>query len=372
MIEKIKEGFANHTKNILGTKLKRKIVVFAIDDYGNLRLASEEARENMKKAGLKIRNRYDELDTLENKADLTALYETLSSVKDSTGRPAVFTAFALPCNLDFEKIAASDYTEFHYELLPQTFAKMPGYEGTMDMWKEGIKNRLLVPQSHGREHLNLKVFKEKLAARDEEVITALKNHSYTCISKSGYSSISYTAEFDFWDVKENEGFEEIIRTGLDAFEQVFGFRSVHFNPPGGREHPSIHKFLKANGIKYLDVPSSKKEHQGHGKFKTIYNYMGKKNAIGQTMLIRNGVFEPNVKKRTDWVGYSMAQIDAAFKWGKPAILSSHRVNYAGLIDEKNRTESLATTKKLLQQIMKRWPDVEFMTSNEVGDLIAAS
>ncbi|MFP3325553.1 polysaccharide deacetylase family protein, partial [Planococcus sp. SIMBA_160] len=72
------------------------------------------------------------------------------------------------------------------------------------------------------------------------------------------------AAFDFWEFDENERFKEIIEDGLEAFEKVYGYRSDHFNPPGGREHPVIHKALKENGVKYIDTPLLKQEHQGNG------------------------------------------------------------------------------------------------------------
>ena len=65
----------------------------------------------------------------------------------------------------------------------------------------------------------------------------------------------------------------------------------------------------------------------------------------------------------------MEEIRVAFKWGKPAVISSHRVNYVGSIDPSNRDNGLDKLKKLLNKVLKKWPDVEFMTSAELGDLI---
>jgi hypothetical protein len=79
-------------------------VVFSVDDYGNVRLDSKQARTNLDAAGLPIYSRFDALDTLETKQDLEQLYTVLSSVKDKKGKSAVFTPFALPCNIDFEKM----------------------------------------------------------------------------------------------------------------------------------------------------------------------------------------------------------------------------------------------------------------------------
>jgi hypothetical protein len=65
----------------------------------------------------------------------------------------------------------------------------------------------------------------------------------------------------------------------------------------------------------------------------------------------------------------MKQIETAFFWNKPAIISSHRVNFCGHIDPKNREIGLSALKELLQKIVKKWPDVEFMSSVELGVLI---
>ena len=65
----------------------------------------------------------------------------------------------------------------------------------------------------------------------------------------------------------------------------------------------------------------------------------------------------------------MEEIEIAFQWGKPAVVSSHRVNYVGSIDPSNRDNGLNELKKLLNKVLQKWPDVEFMTSAELGDLI---
>jgi hypothetical protein len=372
----IKQDVANHLKNIYGWKTKRKVVVISVDDYGNVRLDSKKAREQMDKQGLKVLSHFDALDSLETREDLENLYEVLSSVKDKNGSHAIFTPFALPCNINFEAIAENGFQDYVYELLPETYKKLTeidsnSYEGTWKLWNEGIEKGLMKPQFHGREHFNLKVFNEKLKQGDHELITALKNRSYTSISNTGYSTISYTAAFEFDKFIENNDFESIIKDGLKRFEEVYGYKSLHFNPPGGREHPVIHKYLKKNGVKYLDTQFIKHEHQGEEKWKRIINHTGKRNNLGMTYLVRNIVFEPTMKG-TDWVDFSMKQIETAFLWNKPAIISSHRVNFCGHIDPKNREIGLAALKELLQKIVKKWPDVEFMSSVDLAVLLNKS
>jgi hypothetical protein len=356
-IKNIKTTALLDLKNIIGWKTQRKIIVFAVDDYGNVRVDSKIAREKMDRAGLKLFLRFDAYDSLENREDLEILYETLCSVKDRNGNHAKFTAFSVPCNIDFEKMAEDIYQYYQYELLPQTYDKLSSkdnasYAGTWDLWKEGISKGLMVPQFHGREHLNLKVFEEKLKKKDKEVLTVLKNRSYTSISNTGYSTIDWSAAFDFWEYNENYRFEAIIEDGLNAFEQVFRIRSVHFNSPGSNEHHIIHDFLNKNGIQYIDTPLIKREHH-----------------VGMINNVRNVVFEPTEEKGIDWVSFTLKQIEAAFRWHRPAVISSHRVNFCGNIDVSNRKIGLGSLKRLLGEIVKRWPEVEFLSSVELMNLV---
>ncbi len=376
-MKQIKQNILNNAKNTIGWRTKRKIVVFSVDDYGNVRVDSAKARKNMDNAGLKIHSRFDAFDTLETTHDLEMLYETLSSVKDINNNPAQFSAFAVPVNINFEEMAKENYQHYKYELLPKTFEKLEqidpsAYSGAWKLWEEGMERKLIHPEFHGREHINLKVFNEKMAANNPELLTSLKNRSLTSISGTGYDTISFTAAFEFDKFEENLNFESIINDGLNAFEKVFGFRAVQFNPPGGREHPQIHKFLKEGGIKYLDTPLFKDEHQGCGNYKKIINYTGKKNKLGQIYQVRNCVFEPTHNRDFDWVNYTFKQVEAAFRWNRPAIISSHRVNFCGHIDTKNRDIGLNALKQLLKKIVIKYPNVEFMNSAELGDLILSN
>jgi hypothetical protein len=366
-------AFSN-LKNSIGWKTKRKIIVFSVDDYGNVRLNSKTARINMDKAGMKVYSRFDALDTLETKQDLEQLYQVLDSVKDATGRNAVFTPFALPCNINFEKVAANGFQKYEYELLPETYSKLAkeqpeAYLGAWEKWQEGIQKGFLKPQFHGREHLNLAIFHDKLKNKDQHLLTALQNKSYTSISDDKYPTMSSFAAFDFWEVSENDNLKPILIDGLTQFETVFGYKSNYFTPPVFSIHHSLFSALKENGIDYIDLALLRKEHQGEDHYKKSFNYTGKTTKEKLTIMVRNVVFEPTEERGIDWVSYTMKQIETAFRWNKPAIISSHRVNFCGHIDASNREKGLKKLQELLEAIIKKWPDVEFMSADELGTYI---
>jgi hypothetical protein len=126
--------------------------------------------------------------------------------------------------------------------------------------------------------------------------------------------------------------------------------------------------LSKYGIKGLDKPFIHKIHQGGGKYNWEMNFSGKSKKTGLNKLVRNVVFEPNNGKK-DHVGLALRQIEAAFYWRKPANISSHRVNFCGYIQQGNRKNGLSQLQELLQKIVKRWPDVEFITTKELCNLV---
>jgi hypothetical protein len=102
----------------------------------------------------------------------------------------------------------------------------------------------------------------------------------------------------------------------------------------------------------------------------VFNYTGKNSREQQHFIVRNVVFEPIDPRGFNWVNHAIRQIEAAFRWNRPAIISSHRVNFCGHIDPENREKGLSALRELLKQITERWPEVEFMAANELGDLVS--
>lgn len=373
----MKQAILNNIKNIYGWKTKRKIVVISVDDYGNVRLDSKLAREKMNKVGLKVLSRFDAFDTLETTNDLEMLYDVLCSVKDKYGKHASFTPYALPANINFERMQDEGNKRYIYELLPETYSKLEGqqpnaYNGTWKLWEEGIEKGLMKPQFHGREHLNLKVFDEKLKAKDLELLTALSNRSFASISSSGYSTIAYTAAFDFWQTEENQILVNILEDGLDKFAKVFGYKAKNFMSPRSKIFPGLLPIIKKGGIDYVDIGFIHNQHMGGNKYSKSFNYTGKINDANQINMVRNVVFEPTNGTKVNWVDSALKQVEVAFFWNKPAIISSHRVNYCGHISVENRKLGLSNLRVLLKRIVQRWPEVEFKSANELGEIITLS
>jgi len=56
---------------------------------------------------------------------------------------------------------------------------------------------------------------------------------------------------------------------------------------------------------------------------------------------------------------------------KPAVVSTHRVNFMGELRAANRDRGLVLLEELLGRMVKHWPDVEFLSAVELGDAMSA-
>lgn len=368
----IKQYFKQNLANIPGWRTNRKIIVFESDDWGSVRMSSNQSREVLIKEGAipgQNISHYYLYDALESNEDLIALFETLSKFKDVNGNHPVFTAINVVANPDFEKIKKDGYNKYYYEPFTETLKRYPQHDKVYELWNEGVKKRLFVPQFHGREHLNVNAWLTALQSSKPKTSLAF-DLGITGINPVtiGESKIQYQAAYDIENASELEYLKSVIFEGTSLFEELLGYKATYFVPTNGPFNLTLESTLKEVGIKYLMLDKLQKEPLGNGKYKTHIRWLGKKNQFGQIALSRNAGFEPAAGGK-DWVDGCLRDIKLAFKWNKPATISSHRVNYIGFLESSNRDKNLILLKDLLSRILKKWPDAEFMTSPELGVII---
>jgi hypothetical protein len=295
------------------------------------------------------------------------------SFKDFTGKPAVFTAVCLVANPDFKAIKDSGFQEYYYELIPVTLNRVPGCEGSFELWKQGISKGIFIPQFHGREHLNISVWMHALKRGHQETREVFDEGMWGYVNSFFDGRIvNYQEAYNIHDPDELPLLEEILKDGLNQFERLFGYRAKLFVAPNGEFSNKLEKCLALNGIKYISQAKIQREPLGHGKTRKVFHYLGMRNKWDQIYFTRNCFFEPGSLLKTDWVDSCLNEIESAFRWNKPAIISTHRVNYIGSLNRVNRENSLKQLEKLLSGIKNRWPNVEFLSSDQLGALISES
>jgi hypothetical protein len=54
------------------------------------------------------------------------------------------------------------------------------------------------------------------------------------------------------------------------------------------------------------------------------------------------------------------------------VINSHRINYTSRINKKIRDFTLRELERLLVSILKKWPNVEFVNSSELANIITGN
>jgi len=372
----LKSALSVNASNIPGWKTKRHIVVIESDDWGSIRMSSLEAFDILKKAGMPVdRSHYNIYDSLECNDDLEMLMNTITKFIDKTGRHPVFTGVNVVANPDYDAIRANGYSEYIYEPYTETCKRFDNHDRVYGLWKKGIDDRLMVPIFHGREHLNVQFWMRALKSGNKSTLLGFEKEVTGMPGINGEKLPDYQAAFEIDTMDDIPYQAEVLKTGLDLFEQLYGYRSKYFVPTNGPFNNTLETTLNECGVEYINTGKRQKEPLGNGQYKINTRFLGDKNQFGQIYLTRNCFFEPSANgfeypESRNWVDCCLKEIEIAFRWHKPATISSHRVNYIGYLHPENREKNLKLLSQLLGEIIKRWPDVEFMTSVELGDLIA--
>lgn len=363
----LKSSALSLATNLRGWKSRRKLLIIESDDWGAIRMPSRQAWERLLAAGIRVdQSRYDSLDCLESRDDFQALMTVIDAHRDANGRPAVFTFNTVMGNPDFEAIEHDGFECFYHQHLFDSYRDYHG-ENLEPDWRKAMDQGLIHPQFHAREHVNVPLWMRDLKSDHSEAREAFTERFYGLTTKtSSQRQVNYLAAF--WPESQPELASALrrLRSGLRMFQETFGYRSKTFIACNYILPDQAEPLLKHEGIRLLQgqrgqfVPSGQ-ESSG----RTRRNFTGQRTADGLLRSVRNVMFEPFKSDSNDWVDSALAQISQSFALRRPAIVSSHRVNYTGGLSRSHRDRSLEMLDRLLSTVRRRWPQVEFMSSDQL-------
>lgn len=364
-LNQITKGLKNHLINIPGWRTDRKIVVFESDDWGSIRMPSKLAFNSLLNQGIRVdKSYYDSLDTLEAEEDLTALFDILSNYK------AKFTFNTVLGNPDYRKIKQSEFLDYYLEPIEVGYQRLFGKD-LLKHWTGAIKEGIMKPQFHAREHLNVPLWLRDLKAGNAETLIAFENEFYGLKTHTS-SHLQGSYLYAHWPAisLDIEAIRRSVEEGLEMFKEYFGFSADTFVACNYVWHDSLNTSLLRKGITGIQTqPGRKNPSVDLSNTKIVRSYFGQRNELGQTYSIRNCQFEPYLNQELAWDDLVLDQISTAFKWKKPAVVSTHRINYVSGMSVENRDRSLVKLESLVKRIRQKWSDVEFFTSDELNQLL---
>ncbi len=356
--------------NAIGHRFKQKYVLIQSDDWGSIRMPSNNTRESLARVkGLSTDDAYAYYDTLCDSEDLEALYSLLRKFKDNNGRHPVITANAVMANPDFSKMKADNYEIYHKESLNETFERY-NIDSALQLWQEGASEGLMDFQFHGREHVNVPLWLKAL----KEGPLAVRNAADYEVFGLAFEGLNlrknnFQAAWDYHNLEERVQIIESIKDGLQDFKKFFRRESLSVIAPSYTWSDEIEEVLMGLGVQDMQgIMFQKQPEIGKKEYRRRWRWTKKAQATKPGYQIRNAFFEPALHKHKDQVGQTLFRMEQAFRMHKPAIICSHRINFSGGLNPKNRLESLAQLEDLIGKALKRWPEIRFIGSSELAQI----
>jgi len=361
--------------NSNGFHTNRKIVVIESDDWGSIRMPSREIYEKLLEMGDPCdKDAFLKNDSLEGEYDLSCLFEVLGKYKDKNGRHPCITANFAVANPDFKKISTED-SNYSYLPFTKTYDEYYGSNvSIMKLIREGYSNHLFVPQLHCREHMNVARWMGDLNNNKRDVEIAFQNNMIGIGASFSKTNIfGYMDAFNYDSSKELDNLKTIIADASTIFEETFGYKSRTFVASCYVWTNEIEKQLSAIGVEMIQTQFKQNVCPFKGTQFTFnkYHYTGQKNKFGQLYSVRNcsyeSAYDQNFESRAD---ECVQSVKASFDACKPAIINSHRFNYIHSIDPENGENGLKGLDAILRKLIETEPEIEFLSSVELLDIMS--
>lgn len=355
------------------------LLIIESDDWGFVRVPSKQIRDEIEKNNPSLlTNPYIRYDGLENIADIEELVNLLSGVRDCDNNPCVITANFIMGNPDYLKIEQSGFTGFFDEGFIVSYKNAHGSDEVFQKQKYACSERVFVPQYHGMHHVNVNRWMKSLVQADPLTRSAFGRQMVSYHSsavKAGDPCVDFF--LDAMNPANREELNEITRLnkeGLAQFENTWGYKSQTMIAPCYIWHKEMEPEMRGIGIGAFQGQRLQKECRlanNPNDFRRVYHYQGEQHKGGIYYFLRDSFFEPSLDPKIDWVNLAFGQVDSSLKRQGFSILCSHRLNFIGSLEVKNRENCLRGLLLLLKKIREKWPDIRFASTNQLYQYYSA-
>lgn len=296
--------------------------------------------------------------TLESAEDVRALVEVLAGVRGGDGFPAVLQANTIVANPDYGAMdpadAHGDLPLVMYPAFPSRWSR-PGLRDEVD---RAIESGTWWTELHGLHHLPENAWRAALANGETGARRAFERQSPACEGGQG------RGEYDPFEPSDHR--ERDLSRAVPAFEQIFGRKPASLSPPGDQWDDFLEAQSEALGIAILQKKSEQREVFAGGLRRLWRRARWPRFRNRQLYMPARIAFEPGAHEARAGIEAAHAGARAAWRRGQPAVVSTHRVNYAHLDADASRAGRDA-----LRDLLGRLAadGAVFLTDSEVSQLV---
>ena len=285
----------------------------------------------------------------------------LEKFSDRDQRRPVMTLGMILAAADGEKTLSSGY--YHRQQISTS-----SHGQLLEAIKSGVEAGVFSIQLHGMEHYwppaLLQASKTDKAAMDwlrhaphlstEELPSALQSR---WVDASILPSRHLNA-----NAVQLAAQEEVV-----TFQQIFGTIPRVAVPPTFIWTEDVEKAWAVAGISVVITPGNRFESRDEsgspaGKGRAIHNGQSSENNI--VYLVRDDYFEPSLGHTAV---QALGRLSAKTRLGRPILYETHRFNFLGSKEEKNK--ALEEIERLLTLALKQYPDLAFLSSIKLATIL---
>ncbi len=262
--------------------------------------------------------------TLESAADVRALGEVLQSFRGADGRPPVWQANAVVAAPDYERLARDGpgTDELPLVALPDTPSRW-ARPGLWDEVRAAVAAGVWRPELHGLHHLPESAWLDALRRHDADARLALAHQSPVC------EAVEASGEYDASEPAPAR--TRRLEQAVELFTSLFGRPPASLCPPDYRFDAHLVDDARRLGVEVLQgVPERGGTWLRVRRLLHLWRWPAETRPFAMPPRI---AFEPRGEAAPrSPLGAARAHLMARAAWarGQPAVVSSHRHNYAHL------------------------------------------
>jgi hypothetical protein len=334
------------------------VVVIQSDDWGHACVDNREQHERILRADNDASSGWS-ADALEGDDDVSSLAALLRGFRDARGRSARLTLNFIVARPDYEAIEASDFRT--YRSIPIRPAG-----AIFDALRGSDFDAVFEVQSHGAEHVAparwLRLLQE--GAPDLRAYFAARAMPPPgVVARHPGLGAAYLACPDASDGGAVPGPDERVLESLRVFASLFSRPAQGFVPPNHAWDGSLDRLLRREGVRHLQASHVRYPTFAaaeSGQWRALRAGPERGNDLWRQT--RNVDFEPVV--RPDRVDAAIARACLLVARGIPAVINTHRINYAGAIRPERAACGRERLGDLLSALVATRDDVHFLGSDE--------
>ena len=296
--------------------------------------------------------------TLETAEDLAALSGVLSRHRDSRGRrPCVGMNFILS-NLDFEKMISDAFREIHLLPLAEGLPRGWSRPGLIAGYRQGIADGVFSPALHGTTHFCQSAVERNLSENGERAALL------RTLWQAGTPYIHWRMPwigYEYCDAEKHEDErmlaadtqQVLIGQTVGAFAKMFSTLPRSACAPGYRANEDTHRAWAQHGIRVAQ--------NGPGMLAPAHL-----DRFGILHLFRTVEFEPATGAEFS-VGKCLADAEACFARGLPAIVSVHSINFHSTVRDF-RSRTLQALDEFLAVLESKHEDLLYLHDENLYEL----